>query len=171
MYVRMDLRPSLLLRTARAALHAACLASLFWVELHAGMRIAIGLLIAGSFLHVTNNASRQPRAILFIDGVPRLLFQDHALEVELLEYVYCTSLLQVLCFSRSQISRFPDREDKQSISWFCYRNFYRNFEYCVVILPDTSRARDRRRLRTLLRWQGQVVIEGGSGPGDAQPRV
>ena len=133
MYVRVDLHPSLLLRGSRAAFHVAALLCLPWINLDNGLLVILALMIGGSLWRCTIRPLSHPRAILFIDGAPRLLFDDLVVGAVLQEYVYCTSFLQILHFRRRGS---PD--DRQ---------------LCVVILPDSSCARDRRRLRTLLRWQ------------------
>lgn len=132
MYIRVDLRRSVLLRVSRAGFHIVALLCLPWVNLHSGLLLVFALMVAASLERCFRGGFRQPRAILFIDGAPRLLFEDRVLEVELQEYVYCTSFLQLLYFRRRQVSG--------------------DQLFCVVILPDSSGARNRRCLRTLLRW-------------------
>lgn len=132
MYVRVDLRPSSLLRKSRAGFHIAALLCLPWVNVDASLLILVALMVIVSFLRGIRSDSGQPRAILFIDGAPRLLIGDRVLEVDLQDHVYCTSFLQLLHFTQPQGS--GDRQ------------------FCVVILSDSSSAGNRRRLRTLLRW-------------------
>lgn len=137
MYLRVDLRPSLLLRQSGTGFHIAALLCLPWVNLETWLLLVIALIVVVSLLRCARDAPEMPRAILFIDGAPRLLFEDRVLEVELQEYVYCTSFLQLLHFRRRQESG-----DQQ---------------FRVVILPDSSSARSRRRLRTLLRWHALAI--------------
>lgn len=133
MYVRVDLRPSLLFHKLRAGFHIAALLCLPWVNLDTGLLIVVALMVAVNLLRCIRSTPEQPRAILFIDGAPRLLIADRVLDVDLQEYVYCTSFLQLLHFRQHQVSG-----DQQ---------------FCVVILPDSSSGVNRRRLRTLLRWR------------------
>ncbi len=171
MYVRVDLRPSLMLRVVRIGFYAVCLASLAWVELGDSLRVAAALLIAGNFLRFMSSVSKHPHAILVIDGAPRLLFQDHVLEVELQEYVYCTPLLQVLHFKRRQLPRFCHVADRSYRGWYFFPRVTPDGEYCVVILPDSSSSHDRRRLRTLLHWQGVTVSEDDSRSSEAHSQI
>lgn len=161
MYVRVDLHPSMLLRTAQAVSHSLALAVLYWVDLAVGLRVILALLVVTSFLRSIKSDFLQPRAILFIDGAPRLLFKGRVLEVALQEYVYCTSLLMVLHCKWRQLPRLPSEDPEVHRSRWRRRWMFESSELCILILPDSSSVDDRRRLRTLLRWhalnvQGQV---------------
>lgn len=162
MYVRVDLHPSALLRVSRAVLHGLAIVSLAFLDLGPGPRVVLALLVAAGFLRILPGASRQPRAILFIDGSSRLLFEDRVLEVELQEYVYCTSFLQVLHFRRRRLPRLAGVEHAglpRAARPDCRAS---DCKFNVMILPDSCSVRDRRRLRTLLRWQTLVVQGQGA---------
>lgn len=161
MYIRVDLRPSALLRVSRAVVHGLAIASLAFLDLGLGIRVILLLLITASFLRVLAGSSGQLRAILFIDGSSRLLFEDRVLEVELQGHVYCTSFLQILHFRRRQLTRLAGAEQAglpRAPQSDCRTG---DSKFSVVILPDSCSVRNRRRLRTLLRWQ-TLVVQGQS---------
>lgn len=168
MYVRVDLRPSLILRVLRAAIHVMALASLLWVDLSDSLRVVLGFLIALKFLQSVKYPPQLPRAILFIDGRPRLLFEDRVLEYDLQAYVYCTSFLQVLHFRRCQLPRSSRDDSERSDTTGYEGRLPQEKHLSIVILPDSSNSSSRRQLRTMLRWQ-VMAVQGQSNRTD-KPR-